>query len=165
MDAVERASRKAWMRERRGSVGTPSSESRAKHDVPCSDYRSDSLAVSNIGPIYQVQTLFLYIDKHIDETPTADSHGEQRSDYDRSDRGDKKAQKAAAANSKSAKDLSHVPCKFFKVGGCTAGPSCPFSHTLPEPGQKEHCAWFVNGNCKFGHKCALAHVLPGYVHG
>ncbi|KAF5314727.1 hypothetical protein D9611_007279 [Ephemerocybe angulata] len=154
MDAVERASRKAWMRERRGSVGTPSSESRAKHDVPCSDYRSDSLAVSNIGPIYQVQTLFLYIDKHIDETPTADSHGEQRSDYDRSDRGDKKAQKAAAANSKSAKDLSHVPCKFFKVGGCTAGPSCPFSHTLPEPGQKEHCAWFVNGNCKKNKKAA-----------
>ncbi|KIY48778.1 hypothetical protein FISHEDRAFT_58688 [Fistulina hepatica ATCC 64428] len=61
-----------------------------------------------------------------------------------------------------AKDLSHVPCKFFKVGGCTAGSSCPFSHNLPEPGgQKDVCAWFVKGNCKFGHKCALAHVLPG----
>lgn len=54
-----------------------------------------------------------------------------------------------------------MPCKFFKVGGCTAGASCPFSHNLPEPGQKESCAWFVKGNCKFGHKCALAHVLPG----
>ncbi|KAF5314624.1 hypothetical protein D9611_007280 [Ephemerocybe angulata] len=161
MDAVERASRKAWMRERRGSVGTPSSESRAKHDVPCSDYRSDSLAVSNIGPIYQVQTLFLYIDKHIDETPTADSHGEQRSDYDRSDRGDKKAQKAAAANSKSAKDLSHVPCKFFKVGGCTAGPSCPFSHTLPEPGQKEHCAWKNKKAAQQGAAAAGGHDRDG----
>ncbi|KAG5636841.1 hypothetical protein H0H81_006634 [Sphagnurus paluster] len=61
-----------------------------------------------------------------------------------------------------SKDLSHVPCKFFKVGGCTAGSSCPFSHTLAEPGgQKETCAWFVKGNCKFGHKCALAHILPG----
>ena len=61
-----------------------------------------------------------------------------------------------------AKDLSHVPCKFFKVGSCTAGSSCPFSHTILEPGQaKEICAWFVKGNCKFGHKCALAHVLPG----
>lgn len=61
-----------------------------------------------------------------------------------------------------AKDLSHVPCKFFKVGSCTAGSSCPFSHTILEPGQqKEVCAWFVKGNCKFGHKCALAHVLPG----
>lgn len=61
-----------------------------------------------------------------------------------------------------AKDLSHVPCKFFKVGSCTAGASCPFSHNILEPGQqKEVCAWFVKGNCKFGHKCALAHILPG----
>lgn len=61
-----------------------------------------------------------------------------------------------------AKDLSHVPCKFFKVGSCTAGSSCPFSHAVLEPGQqKEVCAWFVKGNCKFGHKCALAHILPG----
>ncbi|KDR78043.1 hypothetical protein GALMADRAFT_224437 [Galerina marginata CBS 339.88] len=60
------------------------------------------------------------------------------------------------------KDLSHVPCKFFKVGGCTAGSSCPFSHTNAKPGgQKETCTLFVKGNCKFGHKCALAHVLPG----
>ncbi|KAJ7359756.1 hypothetical protein DFH08DRAFT_769788, partial [Mycena albidolilacea] len=64
--------------------------------------------------------------------------------------------------SKSAKDLSHVPCKFYKVGSCTAGSSCPFSHSLVEAGgQKDVCAWFVKGNCKFGHKCALAHVLPG----
>jgi Zinc finger C-x8-C-x5-C-x3-H type (and similar) len=62
----------------------------------------------------------------------------------------------------SAKDLSHVPCKFFKVGSCTAGVSCPFSHVSNEPGQsKGVCAWFVKGNCKFGHKCALAHILPG----
>ncbi|KAJ7099903.1 hypothetical protein B0H15DRAFT_817998 [Mycena belliarum] len=66
-----------------------------------------------------------------------------------------------SASSK-AKDLSHVPCKFYKVGSCTAGSSCPFSHSLVEPGgQKDVCAWFVKGNCKFGHKCALAHVLPG----
>ncbi|CAE6402877.1 unnamed protein product [Rhizoctonia solani] len=61
-----------------------------------------------------------------------------------------------------SKDLSHVPCKFFKVGGCTAGPSCPFSHHVAEPGaNKSVCTWFVKGSCKFGHKCALAHVLPG----
>ncbi|KAF7360102.1 hypothetical protein MVEN_00738600 [Mycena venus] len=67
-----------------------------------------------------------------------------------------------SASSKTAKDLSHVPCKFYKVGSCTAGSSCPFSHSLVEPGgQKDVCAWFVKGNCKFGHKCALAHVLPG----
>ncbi|KAI0364258.1 hypothetical protein BV20DRAFT_974634 [Pilatotrama ljubarskyi] len=65
-------------------------------------------------------------------------------------------------SSSKTKDLSHVPCKFFKVGSCTAGSSCPFSHQVLEPGQpKEVCAWFVKGNCKFGHKCALAHILPG----
>ncbi|KIY65456.1 hypothetical protein CYLTODRAFT_424313 [Cylindrobasidium torrendii FP15055 ss-10] len=61
-----------------------------------------------------------------------------------------------------AKDLSHVPCKFYKVGGCTAGAACPFSHTgTANTGEKDTCAWYVKGNCKFGHKCALAHVLPG----
>ncbi|KAJ1311137.1 hypothetical protein OPQ81_009638 [Rhizoctonia solani] len=64
--------------------------------------------------------------------------------------------------SSKSKDLSHVPCKFFRVGGCTAGPSCPFSHHVAEPGEtKSVCTWFVKGSCKFGHKCALAHVLPG----
>ncbi|KAJ2920078.1 hypothetical protein MD484_g300, partial [Candolleomyces efflorescens] len=92
------------------------------------------------------------------DPPTTD--GDRTKDSDRGDRQDKFKTKSSNANTKS-KDLSHVPCKFFKVGGCTAGPSCPFSHTLSEPGQKEHCAWFVKGNCKFGHKCALAHVLPG----
>ncbi|KAF9010285.1 hypothetical protein BDQ17DRAFT_1300049 [Cyathus striatus] len=84
-------------------------------------------------------------------------------DHDKGDRGERASskQKAPAASSKT-KDLSHVPCKFFKVGGCTAGASCPFSHAVAEPGsQKEPCAWFIKGNCKFGHKCALAHILPG----
>ncbi|CAA7270025.1 unnamed protein product [Cyclocybe aegerita] len=83
-------------------------------------------------------------------------------DIDRADRTDKGGSKHKPASSSKSKDLSHVPCKFFKVGGCTAGSSCPFSHTAAEPGaQKETCTWFVKGNCKFGHKCALAHVLPG----
>ncbi|GAA5928532.1 uncharacterized protein JCM15063_003904 [Sporobolomyces koalae] len=61
-----------------------------------------------------------------------------------------------------AKDLSHVPCKFYKANSCTAGASCPFSHDLVNAGQsKPICQWFAKGNCKFGHKCALAHVLPG----
>lgn len=61
-----------------------------------------------------------------------------------------------------AKDLSHVPCKFYKANSCTAGSSCPFSHDLVNAGQsKPICQWFAKGNCKFGHKCALAHVLPG----
>ncbi|KZT19931.1 hypothetical protein NEOLEDRAFT_1245528 [Neolentinus lepideus HHB14362 ss-1] len=78
------------------------------------------------------------------------------------ERADSREKGAKGKSSGKAKDLSHVPCKFFKVGSCTAGSSCPFSHSLPEPGQpKDVCAWFVKGNCKFGHKCALAHILPG----
>lgn len=30
--------------------------------------------------------------------------------------------------------LSHVPCRFFKAGACTAGESCPFSHAAPDCG-------------------------------
>ncbi|KAF7316029.1 hypothetical protein MIND_00120600 [Mycena indigotica] len=77
------------------------------------------------------------------------------------DKDDKGGKKSGSSSSKT-KDLSHVPCKFFKVGSCTAGSSCPFSHSAAEPGaHKDVCAWFVKGNCKFGHKCALAHILPG----
>ncbi|KAG0706883.1 hypothetical protein DFH29DRAFT_92196 [Suillus ampliporus] len=80
--------------------------------------------------------------------------------YPDSERDKDKSHKSKASSK--SKDLSHVPCKFFKVGACTAGSSCPFSHAVQEPGQqKDVCAWFVKGNCKFGHKCALAHVLPG----
>ncbi|KAJ7665882.1 hypothetical protein DFH06DRAFT_261959 [Mycena polygramma] len=89
--------------------------------------------------------------------PSAD-HSDSLDDREKDDSrgGNKKS------SSSKAKDLSHVPCKFYKVGSCTAGSSCPFSHTLVEAGgQKDVCAWFVKGNCKFGHKCALAHVLPG----
>ncbi|KAK4050838.1 hypothetical protein OIV83_003260 [Microbotryomycetes sp. JL201] len=51
---------------------------------------------------------------------------------------------AKASMQKAAKDLSHVPCKFFKANSCTAGASCPFSHDMTQPGT-----------------CALAHILPG----
>ncbi|KLO13716.1 hypothetical protein SCHPADRAFT_852122 [Schizopora paradoxa] len=93
----------------------------------------------------------------------ADVGNDNASNVDGSDKGENrdKSSKPKSGGSKS-KDLSHVPCKFFKVGSCTAGSSCPFSHQSLEPGQqKDVCAWFVKGNCKFGHKCALAHVLPG----
>ncbi|KAK4050734.1 hypothetical protein OIO90_004956 [Microbotryomycetes sp. JL221] len=63
---------------------------------------------------------------------------------------------------KAAKDLSHVPCKFFKANSCTAGTDCPFSHDVAQPGvAKPLCQWYQKGSCRFGHKCALAHVLPG----
>ncbi|KAH9885986.1 hypothetical protein C8Q73DRAFT_769340 [Cubamyces lactineus] len=94
--------------------------------------------------------------KQNEPEPALDS-GERDRERESKDKGQK--HKSSATKTK---DLSHVPCKFFKVGSCTAGSSCPFSHQVLEPGQpKEVCAWFVKGNCKFGHKCALAHVLPG----
>ncbi|KAF8830313.1 hypothetical protein HHX47_DHR2000607 [Lentinula edodes] len=85
-------------------------------------------------------------------------------DRDKEERNTKKLSPSGPSAATKTKDLSHVPCKFYKVGSCTAGSSCPFSHSgVSGPGaQKDVCAWFVKGNnCKFGHKCALAHVLPG----
>lgn len=60
------------------------------------------------------------------------------------------------------KNLSHVPCKFFRQGNCQAGNSCPFSHNLDGTlaADKLPCKYFQKGNCKFGLKCALAHFLP-----
>lgn len=65
---------------------------------------------------------------------------------------------AASSN----KNLSHVPCKFFKQGICQAGTLCPFSHNLDGSlgADKLPCKYFQKGNCKFGLKCALAHFLP-----
>ncbi|KAJ4490035.1 hypothetical protein J3R30DRAFT_3678528 [Lentinula aciculospora] len=85
-------------------------------------------------------------------------------DREKEEKNPKKSPASGPSAATKTKDLSHVPCKFYKVGSCTAGSSCPFSHSgITGPGaQKDVCAWFVKGNnCKFGHKCALAHVLPG----
>lgn len=58
------------------------------------------------------------------------------------------------------KNYSHVPCKFFKQGKCTAGNSCPFSHSLDfNEANKRPCKYFKFGNCKFGNKCANSHIL------
>ncbi|KAG6335231.1 hypothetical protein ID866_3857 [Astraeus odoratus] len=93
---------------------------------------------------------------------TEKQNAEKLSDHDKEADPDREKSSKSKSSSSKQKDLSHVPCKFFKVGACTAGSSCPFSHVVPEPGHpKDVCAWFVKGNCKFGHKCALAHVLPG----
>ncbi|PFH49395.1 hypothetical protein AMATHDRAFT_48727 [Amanita thiersii Skay4041] len=101
-------------------------------------------------------------DTHVESDRDRDKDKDRDYDnYEKSDRTERGGNKQKLSSSQKAKDLSHVPCKFFKVGACTAGSSCPFSHVVPEPGQKEVCAWFVKGNCKFGHKCALAHILPG----
>ncbi|CAI4053429.1 hypothetical protein SKDZ_16G2150 [Saccharomyces kudriavzevii ZP591] len=65
-------------------------------------------------------------------------------------------------NSQQQKDYSHVPCKFFKMGNCQAGPSCPFSHSpdIISSANNLPCKYFARGNCKFGNKCVNAHVLP-----
>lgn len=138
------------------------------------------------GAAEQAETVFLGSSRRLlllsssNQMPAQDAHADvdkdKDRDKDRDHESDRTQKQKPSATQKSqllllsstpssppslAKDLSHVPCKFFKVGACTAGSSCPFSHVVPEPGQKEACAWFVKGNCKFGHKCALAHILPG----
>ncbi|KAI4262043.1 MAG: hypothetical protein L6R42_002771 [Xanthoria sp. 1 TBL-2021] len=59
-----------------------------------------------------------------------------------------------------AKNTSHVPCKFFRLGQCQAGKACPFSHSTDVASVDTPCKYFAKGNCKFGAKCALAHILP-----
>ncbi|KAL9586117.1 MAG: hypothetical protein Q9212_001098 [Teloschistes hypoglaucus] len=59
-----------------------------------------------------------------------------------------------------AKNTSHVPCKFFRLGQCQAGTACPFSHSTDVTSVDTPCKYFAKGNCKFGAKCALAHILP-----
>jgi hypothetical protein len=39
-------------------------------------------------------------------------------------------------------DTSHVPCKFFKVGQCQAGRSCPFSHSQEYNKYENTCKYF-----------------------
>lgn len=90
---------------------------------------------------------------------------DRQDDYDASFHGTDDTRNGKGSKDKDvdpASKLSHVPCKFFRVGGCTAGNNCPFSHSMVERGApKETCQWYIKGNCKFGHKCALAHLLPG----
>ncbi|KAK9480837.1 hypothetical protein V1514DRAFT_117213 [Lipomyces japonicus] len=65
-----------------------------------------------------------------------------------------------ASRSPPSKNLSHVPCKFFRQGTCQAGNTCPFSHSIDSQLEQAPCKYFQKGNCKFGAKCALAHILP-----
>lgn len=55
------------------------------------------------------------------------------------------------------KNVSHVPCKFFRQSVCQAGDKCPFSHSVDGKSQAI-CKYYQKGNCKFGAKCALAHI-------
>ncbi|KAL8722658.1 MAG: hypothetical protein Q9225_000890 [Loekoesia sp. 1 TL-2023] len=66
----------------------------------------------------------------------------------------------AARSPPNAKNTSHVPCKFFRLGQCQAGKACPFSHSTDLSSVDTPCKYFAKGNCKFGSKCALAHILP-----
>ncbi|KAI9018069.1 hypothetical protein CLU79DRAFT_837279 [Phycomyces nitens] len=59
-------------------------------------------------------------------------------------------------------NLSHVPCKFFKQGTCTAGANCIFSHNADPASGSSVCKYFIKGNCKFGTKCALLHTMSLY---
>ena len=54
---------------------------------------------------------------------------------------------------------SHIPCKFYKGGKCTAGSSCGFSHEIDTIRESTVCKFFLKGTCKFGYKCALSHQL------
>ncbi|KAL9543573.1 hypothetical protein MBANPS3_008050 [Mucor bainieri] len=68
----------------------------------------------------------------------------------------------SGSNSSKSSNLSHVPCKFYKQGTCTAGANCTFSHSSDLSSESAVCKYFVKGNCKFGTKCALLHTMSPY---
>jgi len=68
-------------------------------------------------------------------------------------------EKSSSSHHEKSKNVSHVPCKFFRQSICQAGDKCPFSHDLDND-SPAICKYFQKGNCKFGSKCALAHVTP-----
>ncbi|GAA99447.1 uncharacterized protein L969DRAFT_60942 [Mixia osmundae IAM 14324] len=76
-----------------------------------------------------------------------------------------KSGSASGAHAKKASknaDLTHVPCRFYRAGACSAGDKCSFSHSLVESGTKPICQYYIKGDtCKFGHKCANLHIKPG----
>ena len=64
-------------------------------------------------------------------------------------------------NNKNFKNYSHIPCKFFKMGKCQAGRSCPFSHNLNfDQACNIPCSFFLKGECKFGENCLNLHEFP-----
>lgn len=85
-----------------------------------------------------------------DSSSSSDSHGTRS----------QKQYSGSESNKQSSKNLSHVPCKFFRQGACQAGDSCPFSHATDATATSQPCKYFQKGNCKFGMKCALAHITP-----
>ncbi|CAG62644.1 uncharacterized protein GVI51_M07337 [Nakaseomyces glabratus] len=58
------------------------------------------------------------------------------------------------------KDCSHIPCKFYMVGSCQAGQSCPFSHQTQtiERAYSTPCKYYQKGYCKFGDRCINLHI-------
>merc|ERR1712176_1506690 len=72
---------------------------------------------------------------------------------------------AAKTDEEDKKDKrSRVPCKFFEMGTCQKGSSCPLSH---DPVDKEalplwqkrayNCTYYEEGKCIRGAACAFAH--------
>lgn len=52
------------------------------------------------------------------------------------------------------------PCRFYAMGTCTKGPSCPYSHGQGAKKQA-YCLFYLQGTCKYGVRCELPHIKPG----
>ncbi|KAJ1548187.1 hypothetical protein HK096_002238 [Nowakowskiella sp. JEL0078] len=55
-----------------------------------------------------------------------------------------------------------IPCKFQKMGNCTAGSKCPFSHERDSSQNLQQlvCMFYVKGSCRYGSTCRLPHIKP-----
>ncbi|OZJ04289.1 hypothetical protein BZG36_02579 [Bifiguratus adelaidae] len=67
----------------------------------------------------------------------------------------------SSGSGRSHPNVSHVPCKFYRMGACSAGVNCQFSHSISVGAAPTTvCKYFLKGNCRFGSKCALPHIIP-----
>jgi hypothetical protein len=54
-------------------------------------------------------------------------------------------------------------CRYFRLGKCTRGESCPYSHDLSHP-DSFICPYFLEGFCKYGSRCQYDHKYPEVGH-
>merc|ERR1739848_202447 len=64
---------------------------------------------------------------------------------------------------KSSNPWKHVPCRYYLVGQCNRGDSCPYAHDTDRPVHvKEEgppiCAYFLAGHCTYGDTCRFRHL-------
>lgn len=62
-----------------------------------------------------------------------------------------------STSSASAQPSANTPCRFFNLGQCNKGSSCPFLHKKAAHFSPQACKFFTNGFCRNGDACPFSH--------